>query len=249
MRSLCELADFAFPATDEYCAAPRTRAGQQVGDAIADHVTFLQGNVQVSCCLSQQADFRLAATTAPPQSRNLSLGVMQAIVDPIEMPTGGFDLVEHGAVEKFERLWLQMAFCDSRLVRYHGYSQTKLVQRSNRLGYARQQLKLRRSEWSVDDACVRVVDEGVDHTVTIEQNRSHLLMCGRLDRAPSVGEILECVSPMANIRILCSPPRRECAGTPVTASLIVSRPRPPRSRGCCIAGCAPAGHRAKRRRR
>src|SRR5438445_8480281 len=106
MRSLGELTDLTFPAADEDSAAAGPRSSQQVRYAVSNHVAFQEGYPQILSCLLEQANLRLVATAALPEFEHFCLRMMQAVIDPINMPTGRANSRKHSAIERLQHCGL-----------------------------------------------------------------------------------------------------------------------------------------------
>jgi hypothetical protein len=163
-----ELADFAFPATDENGTATGARGCFKIGDAVTDHVAIFQRDAHIGCGLLEHCDAGFAAVAFLAEPGDFCFGMMQAVVDVIDATTGFADRRENRAFEEFQRFALEVSLGDAGLIGNDRDTQAEIVEEANGFGNARKKLELSAREWSVDDTSVVMVDEGVYHAVAIE---------------------------------------------------------------------------------
>jgi hypothetical protein len=172
--SLRKLAEFTLPSADKYGAATGAQSGLQIGNAVSDHIALVQGCVHVLSSLLQQSNLWLAAPAGLPELWDFRFWMVEAIIHSFNRTARLPNRTHHRVLETLESLGSQMTFGDSRLIGNNRHLQSHFVQKTNGLGHAREQLELRRSEGCVNDTGVFVIDELVDHTIAIEQNRFHV---------------------------------------------------------------------------
>ena len=173
VRSFGELADFAFPAANEDRTAPGAGGGFEIGDAVANHVAIFEVDAHVGCGLPEHRNAGFAAVAFLAELADFCVWVMQAIIDVVDVAAGFADGGENCALEEFERFALEVSFGDAWLIRDDGDIEAEVIEEADCFGDAREKLELRTREWSVDDACVVVIDEGVDDAIAIEEYGFH----------------------------------------------------------------------------
>jgi hypothetical protein len=168
VRGFGELADFTFPATDENGTATGARGGFEVGDAVADHVAIFEGDAHIGCGLLEHGNAGFAAVAFLTEFGDFCFGMMQAIVNVIDVAAGFADGGQNRALEDFERFALEVSLGDAGLIGNDRDEEAEIVEEANGFGDAREELELGARERGVDDAGVVMIDEGVYHAIAIE---------------------------------------------------------------------------------
>jgi hypothetical protein len=168
VRRFGELAYFALPAADENGAATGARGGFEIGNAVANHVAIFKRDVHVGRGLLEHGDAGLATIAFLPQLADLCFGMMQAVVDVVDVSAGFAYGGENHALEGLQRFALQVSFRDTGLIGDDRDAETEIVEEANRFRDTRKKLELGACERSVDDAGVVMIDESVDHSIAVE---------------------------------------------------------------------------------
>src|SRR5262245_9547063 len=107
---------FALPAPDEDGATTGPSAGFDVGQTVAHHVAGGEINAQFACGSNQHTDAWLSATTVPAQSLEASLGMMQAVINSVEVRAGSGERCVHLALDTLESRDGELSLGNARLV-------------------------------------------------------------------------------------------------------------------------------------
>src|SRR5437667_3765008 len=91
VRSFGELANLALPTADKNRSATGARSSHHVRNAIADHVPILQSYAEVSGSLLQHTYLRLAAAAALTELLDCSFGMVQAVINAVDVSTHSAD--------------------------------------------------------------------------------------------------------------------------------------------------------------